>query len=159
MRIGTSIQPLAPKPHYSNLSETVLVTKDVVGFVFGDLPTLAEIGANVLPVPANVKHLFDGPSTANTLFLGASLVGTGVDLHRLVKVYKDPDSTSFERKVELGHLILADIIPTATSLIPILGMHGPLAHGIFVGTQLAGVASDGAKTVYDIKKAKQHRAA
>ena len=145
-------------PHYSKLGETVLVTKDVVGFVFGDIPTLANVGAHLFPVPVSVKKLFDGPGGANSVFLATSLIGTGIDAHRMVRIFKDPHSTPLERRVELGHLIVSDIIPTATSLIPMLGMHGPLAQGIFIGTQLAGVASDGAKTVYDIKKARQHQA-
>ncbi len=143
--------PRPEKKAHKWLQDGVLIAKDLSGVFFGDLPTAAGMAVQLgAPLPDIFKA--GGGLGMGAINLGLSALGTAVDLNQARRVFKNPNSTRYDRGMEVTHLVFTDLVPTGTNFIPVLGMHGPVATVLYLATQSLGILVDLAKVQHDIRR-------
>jgi hypothetical protein len=121
-----------------------------------DVPAALSIAANLTPLPPTFAPILQVCNAANT-FTGLAAIAT--DLREIHGSLRNPRATNLDRVVDLGHLVLGDVVSTAASAIPLVApLSNPWALGLFVGGQVLGIATDIAKTAYDIHRKGQQSA-
>ena len=123
----------------------------------GDGPAVLAIAANFGALPNSLAPLNTAFDTLNTVTSVAAVVA---DIRELRGTLKNPNATKMDVAMDVGHLVLGDVLATAAGSVPlIMPFHGNLlATGFFVGGQAVGIAVDMAKTVYDFKRKGQQSA-
>ncbi|MHB2019134.1 MAG: hypothetical protein ACYCW6_19470 [Candidatus Xenobia bacterium] len=161
--IRPRVTPPAPAPpakadnsyeeHYRNLL-------NVGGHLVGsDGPSSVAMVANTVPLPPALNGVV---GVANILNTYTSFAATAGDLRLLKDTRANPNRQPGDVRAEVAHLVVSDVLPTASGMLPMFTSVAPLAHpvtyGLFLVPQLAGMVGDWKKMRYDQKRHGQQSA-
>lgn len=132
-----------------------LANSGAIQLGLGDSPGLVAMGmqSGLFSLSPGAQTFLDGVNVAN---VGLNVIGTAIDIKQMRDVFKNPNATALDRKVEVAHLILGDLLPTATSVMPLLmPMTNPIVNSLFLVSQAIGIGVDAAKFGYDLHRGGQ----
>ena len=148
---GAAGQPVNRVEKYSRYLNNV-----VVHILGGHPPAVASIAANLGKLPSWAAPMLKPLNVVNSVTGWASIV---LDTRETIFCLRNPKATRKDKIMDVVHLLAADVLSTAASMVPLLmPLTNPFAAGFFVGGQVLGMALDVVKTRYDAKRNGQQSA-
>jgi len=146
-----------PGPRINKLEKAERYTNNVLVHLMGsDTPALLSIWANLGSLPGCLAPVLGAFNLLNT---GTGIASIVLDTRETIATCTNKKATKLDKIMDVGHLLGGDVVSTLASMVPMVAsLANPLAMGFFVGGQLLGLALDGVKTIYDVKREGQQSA-